>query len=144
MSDDTSGEAGPPSAPPPPPPPPSRLKRFSPFLLVAGLIAAAVVFIPHVPRERHVELRLDDPATVVGVELSWSALDATERNEGDPLEGARFHFEAGQAPALVKAPAHLADGRYALDLSLERVGERTHIRRLITVGEEATITVPVR
>jgi hypothetical protein len=145
---DASDEAAPsserPSAPPSPVAAPSRLKRFSPFFLVAGLIAAAVLFIPHVPRERRVELRLDDPATVLGVELSWSAVDGAERNVGEPLEGATFHFEVGQAPALLKAPAHLADGRYALELRVERVGDRSQVRRLITVGDQAAITVPLR
>lgn len=129
---------------PPPAAPRSRLKRFSPFFLVVGLIAAAVLLIPHVPRERRVELRLDDPTTVTGVELSWSALDAAERNEGEPLEGVRFRFEVGQAPPLLKTPARLADGRYALELTLERGGERTQLRRLITVGDDASITVPLR
>jgi hypothetical protein len=148
VSDESAEQAAPPSERPSEPPPPvaplSRLKRFSPFLLVAGLIAAAVLLIPHVPRERRIELRIEDPATVIGVELSWSAVDAAQRNEGDALEGARFRFEPGQAPALIKAPAHLADGRYALELSLERVGERVHVRRLITVGEDAAITIPLR
>lgn len=128
----------------PPPPAPSRLKRFSPFLLVAGLILAATQLIPHVPRERRVELRLDDPATVLRVEVAWSAIDAQERNVGEPLEGASFRFEPGTAPALLRAPAHLADGRYALDARLERAADRSQVRRLITVGDDATITIPLR
>jgi hypothetical protein len=130
--------------PPSPPAAPSRLKRFSPFVLVAGLIASAVYFIPHVPRERQVELRLEDPSAVVGVELSWSAIDNAERNEGEPLGGTTWRFKAGAAPALLKAPAHLVDGRYALEITLDRAGDRAHVRRLITVGDDARITVPLR
>ncbi|MFO0758693.1 MAG: hypothetical protein U0359_19530 [Byssovorax sp.] len=125
----------------------ARLRRFAPFFLVGGLIVAATQVIPHAPRDRSVELRLEDPASIVAVEIAWTAVDAREQSVGEPLAGGVYRFAPGTAPATIKAPTQLSDGRYAIDARLERVGERADrsvLRRVITLDDQAGITIPLR
>jgi hypothetical protein len=122
----------------------ARLRRFAPFLLAGGLMVAATQVIPSAPRDRSVELRLDDPASIVAVEIAWTAVDAREQSVGEPLAGGVYRFAPGTAPATIKAPTQLADGRYAIEARLDRVGERTMVRRVITLGDQAAITIPLR
>ena len=119
----------------------ARLRRHAWLFLVAGGIGAAALFAPHLPHERQVELRLDDPASVTAVESAWRPLP---RAEGEPLQGGSWRFAAGQAPPTITTRVSLPNGRYELDVMLERGEERTILHRTIALGDADHITVPLR
>lgn len=49
----------------------SKLRgRYAPLVLLAGGAAAASLLVPHVPRERTVELRIEDAPTVTGIDVA--------------------------------------------------------------------------
>jgi hypothetical protein len=115
--------------------------RWAPLLLVAGAGVAASVFVPHVPRERTVALRLEDAASVTGVDLAWAPVGTGDR---DAVQGGTWRFQAGHAPKEIATPVRLPDGRYQLEVTVERGAEHEEIRRAITLGDADRITVPLR
>lgn len=118
----------------------SKLRgRYAPLLLLAGGLGAAYLLAPHVPRERTVELRLDDASTVTGVDVAWAPAGS-----GDVVQGGAWHFSAGKAPAAIETPVRLPDGRYLLDVTVERGPGRESFHRQITLGEGDRITVRLR
>jgi hypothetical protein len=114
-------------------------QKYAAWILVAGAVIAAVAFVPHLPRERHVDLRLDEPASVTGVDLAWRSL-----NEPAPVQGTSWHFALGQAPLTLPTNVSLVDGRYDLDIMIHRGVEHQQLHRSITLGEADRITVPLR
>lgn len=118
---------------------PPKLRRFAPLLLLAGGAGAAYVLGPHVPRERTVELRLENAATITGVDVAWAPSDTS-----DAVQGGAWHFAPGKAPPSIDTPVRLPDGRYALDVTVERGPERESFHRVITLGEGDRITVRLR
>jgi hypothetical protein len=130
----------------------SLAHRFAPLILVAGVIAAAAIVIPRVPREREVELRFEDAATIVGVHLDWlastgRAASAAARSappESEALQGTTWRFSAGAAPSFVTTTVRLPDGSYDLEILVERVGRTDAVRRSLTLGDADRIAVPVR
>jgi hypothetical protein len=123
--------------------------RFAPLILVAGVVAAAAIVIPRVPRERQVELRFEDAATIVGVHLDWVAstgrsASAAARPESEALQGTTWRFSAGAAPSFVATTVRLPDGSYDLEILVERVGRTDAVRRSLTLGDADRIAVPVR
>lgn len=122
------------------PRPPSRFRRFAPLLLVAGAGLAGATMMPHVPHERTVELRLDDAAGVTRVDLAWD-----DARAGDAaLQGGSWRFPAGAAPSSLRTVVRLPDGKYDLDVTVERGPERRAFHRTITLGDSERITVPLR
>lgn len=118
----------------------SKLRgRYAPLVLLAGGAAAASLLVPHVPRERTVELRLEDAPTVTGVDVAWAPTGS-----GDAVQGGAWHFAVGRAPGAIEAPVRLPDGRYTLDVTVERGPERESFHRQITLGEGDRITVRLR
>lgn len=118
----------------------ARLRRFAPLVLLAGAALSITSIIPRIPRERHLELRLDEPSSIVGVYLDWAPSD---RAGDEPLQGSTWRFAAGSAPRLLPVVVRLPDGSYALEIRVERVGHTQTVRRSITLGEAERITVPV-
>lgn len=116
-------------------------KRLAPLLLALGVVVAALVVVPQVPKERTVVLRLGDAASVTGVDVTWSP---AEKADGEAIRGAAYHYPAGRAPAEIIAPVHLPDGRYALDVTVERGAGRDTFHRVITLGAADRIAVSLR
>ncbi len=126
-------------------------KRIAPMILVAGAAAAAFVIVPHTPHDHHVDLRLDDAASVTGVQLAWAPLDsapgvreASAADADDAVRGSTWHFPAGSAPKMVAAQVTLPDGRYALDVLVERGAGSEAFHRVITLGDADHIRVSLR
>lgn len=134
-----SGATQPAQGPPEPVVRPSATRRFAPLVLLAGAAAAAFTLVPHLPKERQIELRLDEVASIVDVELSFA-----RSADGEPVQGNSWHFGAGRAPASLTTSVNLPDGRYEVDISVQRTQERQSIHRVISVGSSDQITIPVR
>src|SRR5262249_27044100 len=111
----------------------------APLLLVAGAAAAAFILVPHLPEQRHLELRIDDVSSVVAVELSV----ARDRDD-EPIHGNTWHFAPGQAPDSLGLSMNLPEGRYEVDITVERTQGRQSTHRVISVGDSHQITLPVR
>jgi hypothetical protein len=108
-------------------------------LLLAGAGLAAFLFIPKLPHEHQVGLRLPEPASVTAVDVAWSSAV-----EGDPVQGGSWRFASGSAPAVVETRPRLPDGRYGLDVAIERGASRESFRKVVTLGESDHIVVPLR
>lgn len=116
-------------------------RRGAPLLLIAGALAGALLVAPKVPREHRVELRLPDASTVTGVDVAWASAAAPR---AEAVQGGSWHFASGSAPAVLDARVHLPDGRYALDVTVERGSAREGFHKVITLGESDHILVPLR
>jgi hypothetical protein len=120
--------------------PRSLRDRVMPVLLVAGAAVAAFLLVPEVPHAHEVALRLQDPVTVTGLEVAWAPAGA---NPGDAVRGGSWRFAPGQAPAKVDTHVSLPDGRYELQVLVERGDERETLRKTLTLGGADHITVPL-
>jgi len=122
---------------------PSR-RRFLSLILLAGGVAAAVSMLPHWPKERAIDFRIEeDTGSVVGLDVAWSRADGAETG-GEPVLGSSFRFAPGEAPKIIHTTVHLPDGSYELDITLERSDRSASIRRRLTLEDAEQITVPLR
>jgi hypothetical protein len=118
----------------------AKLKQRWPILLLlAGGLGAAHFISPHLPKERNVDLALDDAASVTAVDVAWAAPDGE-----DALQGATYRFDLGKAPRKLRIPARLPDGRYTLDVTVQRGAQRETVHRVVRLDESGTITVRLR
>jgi hypothetical protein len=108
-------------------------------LLLAGAGVAASLLLPKLPHEHQVGLRLPDPASVTAVDVAW-----TSPTDGDPVQGGSWRFASGSAPAMVQTRPRLPDGRYGLDVIIERGPSRESFRKAITLSEADHIVVPLQ
>ena len=110
------------------------------LLLLVGAGLAALFFMPHLPKKRTVELRLSDAISVTAVDVAWAPV--TQADEA--VQGADWHFVKGRAPPVLETVVWLPDGRYALDVRVERGAERDAFHRVIALGDADRITVRLR
>jgi hypothetical protein len=121
------------------------VQRFAPLLLVAGALGAAAVSMPRMPHEHEVELRLDDAATVVGIDYAWVAgAEAGHQDRGEPVQGGRLHCAVGSAPSAVMTKVRLPDGTYDLEVTVDRVAASRSTRRVIALQDAERISIPLR
>lgn len=126
--------------------------RWAPFLLLAAAGALALTVLPKLPRDQRVGIRLPDASTVTVVEVTWFPLkdrpDIAESKPpsvtNDALKGGSWNFAAGSAPSVVETQVRLPDGRYELDVTIERGGTREVFHKTLALGEADHITVPLR
>jgi hypothetical protein len=109
-------------------------------VVLLGALGAAAVILPRIPRERQIEFQVEDPATIVAVDLSWSRDDG----DGEPVQGGSWRFEPGQAPRKLLTSVHLPSGRYAVDVAVERTDGHNDLHRVIELGDADRVTVPLR
>ena len=122
-------------------PPLAKLRsRLAPLLLLAGGAGAAYFLTPHMPKERTVDLRLEDAASVTGVDIAW----APSGSSTEAVQGSAWHFAEGKAPGSLTAPVRLPDGRYTLEVTVERGTNREDFHRVINIGDTDRITVRLR
>jgi hypothetical protein len=126
----------------------ARARRFSPLLLV--LAAAFVVgnIAPKLPRDRELELRIADPATVAQVDVAWALSqprEGSDPRDGDAvIRGGSWSFSPGSAPGSLVAKVQLPDGRYDLDVLVRRSARPdSTVRRSLTLGDNERVTVRV-
>ena len=142
-----SGQApfdGEPSKPEPEPSPTPRMlptrSRYARLALLVGALGAATVILPRLPRERQIDFRLEDTASIVGIELAWSREDG----DGEAIQGGSWHFAPGQAPRSLTTTVHLPNGLYAVDVTVERTDRRDDLHRLIELAGTDHVTIPLR
>ncbi len=121
----------------------SRKRRYASLLLLAGGVAAGALVFPHMPREREIDLRLEDAASVTGVDVAWSPVSGSA-GKPDAIRGASWRFAPGQAPASLPTRVSLPDGRYDLDVLVERGDRREALHRVVAIGDSDHITVRLR
>lgn len=120
-------------------------RRVAALVLLAGAMLAASVFFGRVPKEREIELKLDDAAAVRGVAVTWTdARSARGGTEGTPLQGSSWHFAEGTAPRSLRTTVRLPDGAYAVEIAVDRAVGHETTRRMVTLGDADRIAVPVR
>jgi hypothetical protein len=144
VSDQAPEGRAPTDAEPEPSPTPQRSlptrSRFARIALLAGALGAAALILPRLPRERQIDFRIEDAASIVAIELAWSREDG----DGEAVQGGSWHFAPGQAPRSLTTTVHLPNGRYAVDITLERTGGRDELHRIIDLSSTDHVTVPLR
>ncbi|UQA56529.1 hypothetical protein [Polyangium aurulentum] len=119
----------------------SSRRRFLTLILLAGGVGAAVSILPHWPKERAIDFRIEEDAgSVVGLDVTWSRAGSTD----EPVLGSSFRFAPGEAPKIIHTTVHLPDGSYELDITLERSDRSASIQRRLTLEDAEQITVPLR
>lgn len=116
--------------------PAKGLRRYAPLLLVAGAALSAYVLVPAMPRDRSVSFRVDD-RSITALEVGWFAPGKSEA-----AQGATFSFSS-DAPRTVSERVHLTEGRYELELAIERDGVRETKRKFVQLRDEGELVVPV-
>lgn len=121
------------------------MKRVAPLILVAGALLGGGTLLKSLPKEREIELRLEDAASVVHLDVTWtdpsSGDDATDAT---PVHGSSWSFAEGSAPKSVLTKVRLPDGLYHLEIAVDRTHGRDTTRRTVTLGDTDRITFPVR
>jgi hypothetical protein len=124
---------------------PPWTRRIAPLILVAGALLAVSVLFGRMPKERDIELRLNDAATVRGLDVIWTdARSDRGEAEGTPLQSSSWHFAEGAAPRSVHTKVRLPDGSYNVEIAVDRTHGPDATRRVITLGDTDRIAVPVR
>jgi hypothetical protein len=117
-----------------------KRSRFVRIAVLLGALGAAALILPRVPRDREIELRINDPASIVAIDLAWSRDDAAH----EPIRGGSWRFTPGQAPRSLNTSVHLPNGRYALDVTVERTEGRDELHRVIELTDTDHVTIPLR
>lgn len=122
------------------------MRRLAPFVLLGGILVASAPLISRLPRERQIELRLDDAATVVGLDLAWIDARPSEARGGDDemLQASSWRFAPGTAPRTLHTTVRLPDGPYGVEITVARTLGSDSTRRSITLGDAEQITLPIR
>lgn len=108
-------------------------------LLFVGVgIVAASQILPKWPREHSVVVRLDDPATVVTVELAW-----TREVGADPLAGSSWRFAAGRAPRRLESTVRLPNGDYDVEIAIVRTESSQTTHRSVVLHGDDEVVLPV-
>jgi hypothetical protein len=106
--------------------------------LAVGAVGVLAYLLPIWPRERAIELRLDDPRSVLHVDVAWS------RGGDEAVRGASWTFSPGAAPATLETSVSLPNGTYDLDVTLRRVAGSDSLRRRVTLDDTTRIAVFLR
>jgi hypothetical protein len=108
--------------------------------VLVGALGAASLILPRVPRDRQVELRVDAPATIVAIDVAWSRDD----HDAEPIQGGSWRFAPGQAPRSLTTSVHVPNGRYAVDVTIQRTEGRDELHRAIDFTDSDHVTIPLR
>lgn len=125
---------------------PGWRQRVPRLLLLAGLLIAAMLFLPSLPRRQTLVFRLKDAETVRRLDATW-----TRAGESQPRGGLTLNFPNG-AEHLVERRVSAPNGHYTLSVRLERqtrtpsgatLGQihTSYIRRVSLDGGETIIAL---
>lgn len=121
---------------------PPWLRRLAPALLLVGALYAGSTLFKRLPEEREVELRLDDAATVVRLDVTWTDSSSGDRaDDAAPVIDSSWRFAEGTAPRAVLTKVSLPDGLYQVEITVGRGGGHDVTSRAITLADESRITL---
>ena len=60
------------------------------------------------------------------------------------MQGNSWYFATGRAPTSLTTSVNLPEGRYEVDISIQRTEGRQSIHRVISVSSSDQIAIPVR
>lgn len=120
-----------------------RMRRISSLVLLAGGVAVALSLAPKAPKTRSVDFRFEgETQDLVRLDVAWTRSSTEKMSE--PVLGSSFRFERGGAPKILRTTVSLADGSYALDITLERASRAESFQRTVTLADSDQITIPLR
>ena len=114
-------------------------KRYAPIALAAGLVAVFAFFNPRAPKDHEIELRLDDPALVTRVEVAWLEIGSRET-----MQTGAWSFEAGKAPRQITTHVRAPDGKYDVEIEIDRADGEHREHRTLELGSVEKMTLPLR
>jgi hypothetical protein len=121
---------------------PPWLKRLAPAILVLGALLAGSVLFKNLPKEREVELRLDDAATVVRLDVTWTDSSSGDRlDNAEPVIDSSWQFAEGTAPRAVLTKVSLPDGLYQVQITVGRKEGHDVTSRAVTLAGASRITL---
>ncbi len=124
---------------------PPWVRRLAPAILVLGALFAGSVLFKNLPEEREVELRLDDAATVVRLEVTWTdPSSAQPATDAAPIIDSSWQFAEGTAPRTVLTKVSLPDGLYHVEIAVGRKRGHDVVSRTVTLADTSRITLFVR
>jgi hypothetical protein len=118
----------------------TRLARLVALVgvLVVVLAAKSLVF-PHIPATREIDLHIESPHDVIGLDMRWAPAGTTE-----DIATTSLHFLPGAAPTSVITTVHLPDGEYDVSIAVVRAAGVDSTRRRITLDGASRVTIPLR
>ncbi len=119
------------------------VRRFAPVILVAGAATVGSFLFPHLPHERQLELRLEHPRELIGVELSIADPNSAKGDDLGIVLGSSWRFSQGEAPSALTLHVNLPDGHYKLYFKVEREHDQRRIERTLTLDDADRITIPI-
>ncbi len=140
MSGEAPIEGAPAAVEAEPSPAPPRRGRYARFVVLGCALAAAALILPRIPRDRQIDFRIEDAPSVIGIELAWSR----ENGDEEAVRGGSWHFAPGQAPRSLTTSVHLPNGRYTVDITVERTAGRDELHRVIELDNADHVTIPLR
>jgi hypothetical protein len=147
VSDDGASPTPPPddAAPPRPENPWMDRTRFARLVALAGVLAIVLIarslVMPHLPTDHDVELQLGSPRDVVRLDVRWSA-----PGSDDDITTTSLRFSPGQAPSSIRTNVRLPDGAYDVSITVERVSgvDAPRPPRRIALEDASRVTIPLR
>lgn len=124
---------------------PSRLRRAASLLLPLGLLLAASIISPHLPRDHSVRIELPDPQLIVGVNVHWIPVQRnTDQQAAEATQGSRWNFARGTAPKSLTTTVRLPKGAYDVAIQIERGNGVETVQRKIILGDSEHISLSAR
>ncbi|WP_437987151.1 hypothetical protein [Sorangium sp. So ce117] len=121
---------------------PPWLRRLAPAILLLGALVAGSILVKRLPEEREIELRLDDAATVVQLDVTWTDSSSSDRaDDTATVIDSSWRFAEGTAPRAVLTKVSLPDGLYQVEIKVGRKGGHDVTSRAITLADESRITL---
>lgn len=122
-----------------------RVRRAAALLLPLGLLLAASVLSPHIPRDHTVRIDLREPQQVVGVHVHWMPVQpGANEDSGDASQGSRWNFARGAAPRSLTTTVRLPKGAYDVAIQIERSDHVETVQRKIILGDGEHISLSTR
>ncbi|WP_437603550.1 hypothetical protein WMF28_18330 [Sorangium sp. So ce590] len=121
---------------------PRWVRRLAPAILVLGALFAGSVLFKNLPEEREVELRLDDAATVVRLDVTWTDPSSGQpATDAAPVIDSSWQFTEGTAPRTVLTKVSLPDGLYHVEIAVGRKRGYDVVSRTVTLADTSRITL---
>ncbi|WP_437593989.1 hypothetical protein [Sorangium sp. So ce1000] len=121
---------------------PPWIRRLAPGILLVGALCVGSILFKNLPEEREVELRLDDAATIVRLDVTWTDSSSGDRaGDAAPVIDSSWQFAEGTAPRAVRTKVSLPDGLYQVEITVGRKSGNDVTSRAVTLADASRITL---